>query len=622
MSAAAWLRLFEREGILTPAHAEPAKCCDVLMVDGTKFIDGAIRGATNVDIIARGLCVLIETAAEAQQITSAYVLFDTRLTCPYPHVTTPPLASALRQEVTKHLLALDTDDLANMTTQLHRSQAKTEWPRPLLKDAETRAALWRCPLFEWQLFSHIGTRVQTWPHFRGPLRHVYVTGVPVFAADKPWDEIRREHEKQTGDDFRDELEAFARLGLVAAYQRKRALAVLVNLSLGYRAVGMQQWHATPTEADPIAAALDHVDVRSDVANQVTQICFALALEQTRDVDAQKARIAKAKADAVAKLRAAVLAAEEGVPYASPVSEEAPVEEPPVAPKPPVRVYVTRADPAALWAFLTIVHRLHLSNRAHALELIVSVGGGGGTVHVSALYGALLAHIERRYAFSMDDLLFCLMMQTHVAVGASPDDQAPALLWRTLTLRARYDSLIGVSALYDHTDSLKNSGSMPMHSDTIPPNGVAICSWRELAALNVTIETVRALLKHGFPPPNDAALSLHAPLSPILIHALSTKGDPKPLGMLESLARVRRAHWVFEYTYAASMSTRQWTLRTGIAEEQDMLSQWGVREHVNVDITNIAELLFFDAKIRMRMASHRRAVRFRLFSLQATDGVRM
>lgn len=596
------------------------------MVDGTKFIDGAIRGATNVDIIARALCVSIETAAEEQQITSAYVLLDTRLTCPYPHVAPPPLPSALRQEVTKHLLNLDNDGIANMATQLHRAQATTEWPRPLLKDAEKRAALWRCPLFEWQLFSHVGRRVQSWPHFHGTLKHVYVTAVPMFAADKPWDEIRREHEKQTADDFRDELEAFARLGIVAAYQRKRALAVLVNLSLGYRAVGVQKWHATPTEPDPIAPALDHVDVRSDVANQITQICFALALEQTRHADEQKARIAKAKADAIARVAAESLAlaqmdAEERMAYTPPVPDKV-VEETPVAPKPPVRVHVTHADPAGLWALLSITHRLYLSNRAHALDLIVSFDSTIGTVHVSALYAALLAHVETQHDFSMDDLLFCLMMQTHVAFCSSGDEQAPALLWRILTLRERYDTLIGINALYDHTDSLKNSDSMIMDPDATPTGFdkcVAKCSWRQLATLNMTMETVRALVKRGFTP-NDAALSLHTPLSPILIHALSTKEDPKPLGMLECLARVRRAHWVFEYTYAASMSTRQWTLRAAIADQRDMLSQWGFCERTDVDITNIAELLFFETNVRVRMTSHRRAVRFRLFLLQATDDV--
>ncbi len=610
MSAAAWLQLFQREGILTAAHAEVPKWSDVLMIDGANFVDSVIRSATNADSIARGLCVHIELAGEEQKVASAYVFCDTRLTRPYPDgipAPVPPLA--LQKEFEHYLLNLSDEGHANLSQAMHRAQASTEWPRPLLKDSEKRAALWRCPFFEWQIFSHMGTRVESWTHFHGALKCVYVTGVPLFAPDKSWNEIRRAHEQLTADDFRDELEDFGRFGPMAAFRRKRALAALTLLSLGYRTVGIQTWHCAEETGDGSFATVirENVDVRSDVANQMTQACFALALEHTREAEEQKERKRMAREY---RLKNPL---EEG-------EEEDKIEED-LPPKPPLRVHFTHAKMDSLCPLLSVAHRLHTSGRGHALDLIVSFIDGA-VVHVSSLYAALLAHIHERYHFSMDDLLFCCLMHTHVAVGTPLLEQSPSLLWHMLTLTKPYEALIGTCAIYDEWDKFKHVESMPMNIDSTDAEFkmcVSRCMWRELATLNMTMATVLVLARLSLTP-TDAALSLYHHLSPILIHALCQHTDYKPPGMRECVARVRRAQWIFEYMYAASISDRQLSLRATSVSTIDGVSQFGFRERTDVRIDTIEEHLLLNPSMRMRMLPRGRAYRIHLFTLQTTDAV--
>ena len=558
-----WIQAFAKRDLLVTTVLSSTVSIDVdlLLVDGVAAIDQAIGVANSPQKLATILCGDVDSVAAETHAPEVCVHFDQTLALPFAHDAR--WDTALGENMRAFLSVHGTPETRRrLGACLHGDARTTEWPRPILKEPAARLALWRHPVFEWQLVHAISNELMTWVHYPTTLRQVTAIGVPVVPQLDKWDDTWRRRLQTVGRIYGDTLDKVSRASGQAVMEQTKDL--LTMLHIGYGSTGSRQWTNDLGELPP--SSCNHA-VAADVYQQMANILYA-RLERRGEAEG-----------------------------------------------PPLTVLVTKARDEALPALLLVLHRAHESG--HALRIVVQWVNGRESVDLGATYARLRQHLSAQRSFTVPDLYVAMMMQNARGIGARARETGADLVWEALH-EAHWAAGKVLSNFRENPGDAFTSRDTRLISwaDQDRPLWyhwcVAHVDSRNMAEVALAVSAhclVAAAEDNG-----SRCLKRDRRESDAYIHLLYRKKRAMlpvswqvapPLAPMEALARARRAIWTLEYACAASQAAnRQSTARTESFACSKGTSVWGfqwVDDRSLLEENRLVDALF-SSDLRLRSST--------------------
>jgi hypothetical protein len=589
MDHKAWLRVFQRDLTVTlestlPVRSEEVTTRTTIFLDGTQFFKTHIGDVLCPSRLMRDLIATMRHAAKKSLANEIHVFFDTDRTSP-----TPGIEPAIDAKLIQGLGATSPHELKELASTLHGPRASTEWPK-CLQNKEHRSILWRLPLFEWQLYRHANEEVQEYckltnksNRFPDHVELVTLTGVPMVPTEPTrghttWERSWTIQENATRNQ---NMSLFDALPPHGHYFREYALTALTILDLGYACRGQYKYARAGHEPEVDSYLRVH-DVYAHISRTIYK-------------EAQASRAWKSR-----------------------------------------RWLVHHARGEAMWWLLLLVHRLvqaQLVEYPNDIQLFVQFDGETQWLAVGPLYQALRDWIEfhsQGKPFALDVFLLGMLAQTNRRCGVGEHEANPVATWNAYTQSSTTSGFRHLVSIHSRSPSrspptaqiaLGDSGALPPPTD--PPYFMRWCETLidterfaklgQLVGQRVVwqlLETAGAVAGHvdanqtDFTPFPDLVIQAaywqhrrHLPLA-WQTHAPST--------FAECMARVRRAHWFYEYArrvFSISQADEaiQHRFDPAVSPHQGPTCAWGWTSEAITDLTRTHEW-FFDARLRVDYTS--------------------
>lgn len=572
MDCTDWLQSLAARELLCTCSSAPANV-GLVLIDGVGLIDRAVGLSNSPQKLAQLFCLEVEAHATDTQVAEIFVHFDQTLTLPFARPVTwdASLEKELRDFLTSHQTP---EMIGRLAACLHGEARTTEWPRPVFKTPAGRSALWRHPLFEWQLIHAVANELMVCTRYPKTLQHLTAVSVPVLPQLERWDETWKQRLRTVGRIYTQTLESIKfRHGTATMEWTKGALAML---HLGYGYMGTRQWMATAQE---LSAVPNLTVAATDVYQQMAHVIYNHLLQDHETA---------------------------------------------------LTVFVAGARDEALPAFLLLSHRVRESRGPHALRLFVEWKDGRlrERVDLTATYERLRSYLEAHKSFTVPDLYVAMAMQNSPATGARARETTSELVWEALhqefvlsgnilsSFRARADDAFshGKDFWYDQDRPVYHRWCTGHVSD------------RNFAAAAMAV-AARCFLDvvPGFD--GSRALERGRRESDAYIHVLYQQ-TPKtslpipwqelpPLLPVEALARARRAAWLLEYACTPSLAREH-----AFAVNEFGESVWGFAFHRDDTLLEEGRLfdLLFSSELRLRDSSSNALTPLTFGQFKLTDAV--
>jgi hypothetical protein len=510
-----WLQTLTSRGLLATLDASSSEYSetDLMLVDGNAAVDQSIGQANSPHKLTQMICCDVEALATTSHAAEVFIHFDRSLALPFARDQTWDAThdNELRTYIGMH----NTHDLRRrFSSCLHGDARTTEWPRPILKSPASRLALWRHPLFEWQLVHAITNDMMTWPLYPPTLRSLTAVGVPRLSQLDKWDDTWSKCVRTVGRIYDADLDAVQQRNGPDA--RAWAKDLLTMLHLGYGNLGARQW---TLENQELISPTEFHSFAADVSQQMAQILY-ISMERRAQSGEHR----------------------------------------------PLTAFVTKARDEALPALLLVLHRAHESG--HALRLIVQWAKPRPSVDLTATYMRLRQHLTEQGNFTVPDLYMAMMMQGARGVGARERETASDLVWTALhqehviafSMLSSFRSRMGDAFPAKNSLSGGWSDGSPAYYDWC----IAHVACKNFAAVALAVSAYR-FLETTEKSKRTLHLTRDRRESDAYVHVCYRKNketlpaawqEAPPLTPGAALARARRACWFLEYACAASCPKAQ------------------------------------------------------------------